>query len=392
MKTSFFILSLLLGCVPYCGSCDFECPPEPTNTFKKTYGSKLSDFGESVKQTPDGGYILLSDDFQGANLSDIKVTKTDANGALQWEKTFNESDTDLGREILLTADGGYLFVGDLKTPKGDKDILLVKLDKLGNALWKKTFDGSANDTGGSIVQTSDGGYIIVGVANHSGVINPGTLLIKIDKDGNQIWQSIFGKGEGEHGRKIQQTTEGGYIATGEKMVNGEWNVYLAKTDSQGNPLWRKNYGGDKADIGRAILTTTDGGYIIVGSTASKGAGSSDVWLIKTDGNGTVLWDKTFGGAQYDEGRDIRRTSDGGYVIAGETQSEGAGGSDVLLLKTDDKGNLLWKKTFGGAQNDAAWHLQLTSDGGYVLIGYTESEGAGGSDVYVIKTDSDGNVF
>jgi hypothetical protein len=137
---------------------------------------------------------LCYDDFQGANLRDIKVLKTNEQGITEWEKTFNESDLDVSREILLTPDSGYLLLGDVRTPKNGSDIFLAKLDKQGNTVWKKTYNGYGDDTGGSILMAADGNYIIVGIANHSGLINSGTLLIKVDKDGNTLWQNTFGRG------------------------------------------------------------------------------------------------------------------------------------------------------------------------------------------------------
>jgi hypothetical protein len=189
------------------------------------------------------------------------------------------------------------------------------------------------------------------------------------------------------------TNDGGYIISGstESFGTGTVDIYLIKTDSVGDTLWTKTYGGDSSDYGSSIEQTNDGGYIIAGSTNSFGAGLNDVYLIKTDANGDTLWTKTFGGNDHDGGSSVCQTSDGGYIILGSTFSFGAGEGDVYLIKTDANGDTIWTKTFGGNNPDAGCSVEQTNDGGYIAAGYTYSFGLGGSDVYLIKTDANGLV-
>ena len=204
------------------------------------------------------------------------------------------------------------------------------------------------------------------------------------------WTKTYGGGDWDWGYSIQQTLDGGYIVAGETQSFGVgWtDVYLIKTDANGDVIWTKTYGGSGGDCGNSVQQTSDGGYIIVGGITYF---DCDVYLIKTDANGDVEWTKTYGGSGEDCGNSVQQTSDGGYIIVGKTTSFGAGASDVYLIKTDANGNAEWTKTYGGGGEDCGNSVQQTSDGGYIIVGGTTSFGAGGGDVYLIKTDAYGNV-
>jgi hypothetical protein len=256
--------------------------------------------------------------------------------------------------------------------------------------WFKTFGGSGNDEGWSVQQTSDGGFILLGRKESFGAGGFDVWLIKTDADGNKLWEKTFGGRYSEWSSSVRQTSDGGFIIVGDTWSFGAGDVWLIKTDANGNEQWEKTFGGRYPDRGRSVRQTSDGGFIIVGYTESFGAGWADVWLIKTDADGNKLWDRTFGGSDWDDGWSVQQTSDGGFIIVGETTSFGAGWADVWLIKTDADGNKLWDRTFGGSDWDWGFSVQQTSDGGFILVGYTESFGAGWADVWLIKTDADGN--
>ena len=314
-----------------------------------------------------------------------------------WQQTFGEGDQNWGNSVQQTTDGGYVVVGYTQTfgytGNDITDVYLIKTDGNGDSLWTKTFGGTGTDIGESVQQTTDGGYIITGATNSFGNGSADVYLIKTDGNGIEQWNNTFGGTSWEEGNSVQQTTDGGYIITGytHSFGNGSGDVYLIKTDASGIEQWTKTFGGTDGDVGSSVQQTTDGGYIITGWTKSFGNGEFDVYLIKTDGNGIEQWNNTFGGTDYDEGRSVQQTTDGGYIIVGVTESFGNGDDDVYLIKTDSNGDSLWTKTLGGTDGDGGRSVQQTTDGGYIITGHTFSFGNQEGNVYLIKTDDNGNV-
>jgi hypothetical protein len=310
--------------------------------------------------------------------------------AVQWQKTFGGSHNDRGYSIQQTSDGGYIIAGETWSfGAGGVDVYLIKTDSAGNLLWQKTFGGSGWDRGWSVQQTADTGYIIAGDTWSPGVDEGDIYLIKTDSDGNLIWHKTFGGSKCDWQGSVQKTTDGGYIIAGStsSFGAGRDDVYLIKTDPNGNLLWQKTFGGSNWENGYSVQQTTDGGYIIGGKT--YGAGYHDVYLVKADSAGNLQLQKTFGGSSEDEGHSVQQTTDGGYIIAGTTYSVGTGKTNVYLIKTDLNGNSQWEKTFGGSNREYGYSVQQTNEGGYIIAGTTYS--AEYPDVYLIKADSAGNL-
>jgi hypothetical protein len=208
------------------------------------------------------------------------------------------------------------------------------------------------------------------------------------------WARTYGGTSVDMGNSVQQTADGGYIITGEteSFGAGVYDVYLVETNAAGDTLWTRTYGGPSNDEGYSVQQTTDGGFIVAGFTESFGAGGDDVYLIKTDAQGDTLWTRTYGGTDDDRGNSVRQTVDGGYIIAGWTYSFGAGDSDVYVIKTDAHGDTIWTRTYGGPGLDVGNTVQQTADGGYIIAGTTKSFGVGWSDVWLIKTSASGDTL
>jgi hypothetical protein len=252
--------------------------------------------------------------------------------------------------------------------------------------WIKTFDGP-QARAYSIQQVNDNGYIVAGGMHDA-------WLIKTNADGNKLWDKTFGGAEDDVAYSAQQAIEGGYIITGETLSYGSGgkDVWLVNTDSSGNILWSKTFGGPDNDQGHSVSQVRDGGFVIVGMTGynpnmKKGA---KVWLIKTDANGNKLWDKTFEGFVSSWGRSVEQTSDGGFIITGAAQVRGSGEpQNAWLIKTDSSGNKEWDRTFESTSGDSEGQsVQQTSDGGYIMLCYKYSSSPY-EGIWLIKTDSQG---
>jgi hypothetical protein len=364
----------------------------PDTLWTKTFGGTNIDIGHCVQETTDSGYIITGYTRSYGTMSgrNVILIKTDSNGNEEWINAYGGDDDDEGYSVQQTSDGGYIITGYTKSYGfGLNDVFLIKTDASGNQSWIKTFGGAQDDEGYSVLQTDDGGYLIAGVTSSSGAGSRDVLLVKTDASGNSQWQKTLGGMSSDGARDIKKTSDGGYILTGWTLSYGPGfigNAWLVKTDSLGNEEWNKFFGGSDADRGYSVQQTNDGGYIVAGYTDSFGAGLYDMLLVKTDNSGNQEWMKTFGGTGRDYGHSVQQTTDGGFIVAGYTLSFGAGGDDVWLVKTDINGTEEWNKPLGGTSSDVAYSVKETSDGGCIVTGHTLSFGAGVHDVWLIKMD------
>jgi len=384
--------------------------------WNRTYGGAKSDNAYSVIQTGDGGYAIAGyTNSYGAGLTDFWLVKADSAGGVLWNETYGGAKNDQAYCVVRTYEGGYAIVGYTQSyGAGLYDFMLVKKDSVivegeineqhqrhlgGTGVipgWSMTYGPSKEERTHSVVQTSDGGYALAGF---TGSIGPGSAsfwLVKTDSFGNTLWKKTYGWVYGDVAYSVVLTADGGYAMAGYTYSFGVGtpsysNFWLVKTDIDGNKQWDQWYGGTSHDIAYSLVQINDGGYAIAGYTESYGAGGGDFWLVKTDSLGNMLWNQPYGGTGEEYARSLIKTGDGGYALAGYTDSYGIGG-DFWLVKTDSAGNMLWNRTYGGTGIEVAYSVVQTRDGGYALVGYTNSFGAGSNDFWLVKTDWAGNML
>ncbi len=434
-----------LSLFPYLG---LQAQTAPAKLWDKTIGGSGGENLAILKQTTDGGYVLgghsdsgISGDKSQASkgAADFWVVKTDASGTKTWDKTFGGSSDENFRTLQQTADGGYILGGysnsglngdKSQASKGGFDYWVVKVDATGNKVWDKTFGGSGEEKLFSVQQTADGGYILGG-ASTSGISGDKTeaskglgdfWVVKLDATGNKVWDKTYGGSALDELISLQQTADGGYIlggvsaspVSGDKTQasKGLIDFWVIKIDASGTKTWDKTLGGSADDNGYInIQQTTDGGYVIGGSSASgisgdkteASKGGADFWIVKLDATGTKTWDKTLGGSAADNPRSLQQTADGGYIVGG-TSASGLSGdkteankgttnlNDFWVVKLNASGNKTWDKTLGTSSNEAFNSLRQTTDGGFMVGGYSDAginsdktqASKGGNDYWVVK--------
>jgi hypothetical protein len=364
---------------------------EPDTLWTKTYGGEEADIGASVQHTVEGGYIICgyTESF-GSGEGDVYLIKTDSVGDTVWTKTYGGRKADLGWWIEETADSGYIVAGDTKSfGAGSSDVWLIRTDVNGDTLWTKTYGGVNSDNARSVRITLDGGYIVCGASSsfHPSSDND-VYLIKTDSHGDTLWTRTYGDFGEDAGLEVQQTRDHGYIIVGEteNVVFGDIDVYVLKTDSLGGVLWTKVYGKLYDDNAYSVYQIDDEGYIIAGYTQGAGIGE-DIWLLRLDANGDTVWVKQYGDTGDEEGGSVFQTSDGGYIICGYSNSYGTNHDAVYLIRTDSLGAVLWTKVIGSDDTEnRGFSLQIIDKGEYILTGYSYSNSTLW-DVYLVRLGS-----
>lgn len=259
--------------------------------------------------------------------------------------------------------------------------------------FTRAYGGSDQDVARSLVQTNDGGYALAGSTNSFGSGGSDGWLVKTDVEGNKQFTQTYGGSNDDGTDAVVQTPDDGFALAGytASFGSGSTDFWLVKTDVNGNKQFTRTYGGSDDDGACSLVETSDGGFALAGHTDSFGSGDSDFWLVKTDVEGNEQFARAYGGKSSDAAYSLIQTLDGGYALTGWTESFGASNSDVWLVKTDAIGNTQFTRTYGGGEGDEAYSLMQTLDGGYMLVGWTKSFGSNSRDVWLVKTDAVGNV-
>ena len=311
-----------------------------------------------------------------------------------WSRIFATPGDDYGEYVEQTSDGGFIIVGTTDS-SGTDDVFLIKTNSAGDILWTRTYGTYHYDYATCVHQTNDGGYIIFGETDSYDPNFWEGFLIKTDSYGDTLWTRHLGDYAYYFFQSGIELNGSGYVAVGftKPGAADPEDIWLVKTDSNGDTVWTKTFGGSERDIPSSIYRTFDGGFIISGSTESQGAGNLDALLIKTDHDGNLAWSKTYGGIKRDIASDVKQTLDGGYIIAGQTESFGHANyyTDAWLIRTDNNGDTIWTKTFGTEMHDGAMSVAQATDGGFVWTGYKYIS-TFVQDLWIVRTDANGNTL
>jgi len=307
--------------------------------------------------------------------------------AVQWQSMLGAGSA---RSVLQTADGGYLVAGwtpglsagsptaSTAQPGAGSEIFVIKTDQQGRKIWSRLLPGNGFSTGYGVIQTSDGGAVVVGDTKSKTGTDHDVFVAKLDARGNEAWEKNYGGLGCDYGAAVLQTWDGGYLVAGgtESFGAGLYDVYLVRLDGQGREIWQHTYGGKGSDCGYALLQSPDGGYVITGSSDSTPSGQTNVYLIKVDDSGRLLWERDYGGDRDSYGWSLLQTGDDGYLIAGETEVVGAGGGGFksYLIKMDAQGSEIWERIYGGDDYGTTYAVWPAGDGGYLLAGKREAAG------------------
>ena len=310
-----------------------------------------------------------------------------------WTKHFGNIYKDSSTCIRETSDGSFIIIGTTdQTGNGMNDIWLIKTDENGNMLWERTYGGDQNDFSIMGQQTVDGGFIIAGTTESFGNGMRDFWLIKTDADGNEEWNQTYGTVENDRTQYVEQTSDNGYILTGGtgNFETNNQDAWLIKTDENGIMEWQQTYGGNGNEKTYTVHQETDGSYILAGLTSSYGNGNYDAYLIKTDSLGNEIWYQTFGGSDIENAYSMQILPGEGYILAGSTRSFGAGEFDVWLIKTDEQGNEIWSHVYGTDSVDYCYSIGINSEGDFILGGLTNATANGYFDVLAMKISDSGD--
>jgi len=359
-------------------------------TFSLTFGGSDTERGSAVLEGVDDGYIIAGRN-DSWSIQGEWVFKIDELGEEVWSRHYQSNGYHSFKGLDYSTEG-YVLTGYSGGAYADLWIMNIDLD--GEEVFNELFntDGNAWNDGNAVLQTSDGGYIALG-RTAWGWPNHAWYLIRTDSNGSQLWERVYDESTEAHdteaGRDLAQTSDGGFILVGSYLDNPT-DARLVKVDSLGEVEWDRSFGGGQAD-GFTSICTLDNGFLIAGSTSSYGSGGSDGWIVRTDSLGDEVWSQTYGGSADDGFSAVELDPSGGFILTGASRSEGSGEADLWLLRVDEVGDVLWSRVYGGAEDDDGTDVKPTSDGGYIVTGGTKSFGGGDWDVWVLKTDEEGLV-
>ena len=386
----------------------------------QTFGGSKNDVAKSVVSTVDGGFAVLgyTQSLDGditdkaTENYDFWMLKFDSEAQLEWNKTYGGSGDERGRSLIETSDGGYALLGysdssdgDVSSNNGNRDFWLVKINASGVLSWQKSFGYEGEDEGVSIIETSDNHLMLSGVLDvtaSGGEGNQGRFstrhaggdywAIKITPTGDIVWSRFYGGTFTDSPTGIKETLNDGFISVGGSDSNdvdisnnkGSYDFWIVKSNLNGDIVWEKSFGGSEIDEARDIISDGNGNHIVVGDTRSNDQdvafnnGAADLWAIKISNSGELLWNTSIGGSNFDVARSISTTFNNEFIIAGSSRSSNGdvsknqGQNDAWVLRLDNSGQLLWETTIGGSEIDFSYDAVQINNGTIVAVGETNS--------------------
>jgi hypothetical protein len=359
--------------------------------WNKAYGGQGIDYCESLIKTQDGGFVMVGrTNSSGAGDYDIFILRTDNNGNELWNKTLGDQYKDYGYQIVEALNGDLIIIGDHQWGSQNYafDVYLARIDSTGTILrWNYTFgDSNSQEMGRSLYISNNSDFLLGGVFPISGLESE-IWLIKTDRFGIQLWNRTYGGNETDRCFQNNLVLEckngdiliGGYTIS---FGSGESDIWLIRTDSYGNKIWNKTFGGSKLDRPQMISECNDGGIIICANTMSYGEGDLDLYVLKTNQDGNLLWNFTLGCETLDEARSVVELDDGGFLISGSTTKFGTGNGGLWLVKTDTNGDIEWETSFGESYNEICKSMVMENQSTFIFSGKTEKNG--NEDMWLVK--------
>ena len=363
--------------------------------WAKAFGGSAYDDAWAVEVAPNGDIVVVgyTESFGDSN-GDVWILRLDENGNIKWQKAYGGSDWDVARGVAIAQNGDIIVVGRTYSfGNGSSDAWVLRLDENGNIKWQKTYGGGSIDGAWAVTVADNGDIIVVGFTQSFGAGSSDVWVLRLDENGNVIWQKAYGGVHQDEAYGVTIAPNGDIIVVGwvGGLGAGSWDAWVLRLDANGNVKWQKAFGESDDDEAWAVTVADNGDIIVVGYTRSFGAGSYDVWVLRLDENGNVKWQKAYGGSDWDGVWDVKTVSNGDIVIAGYTNSFGAGDYDIWILRLDENGNIKWQKAYGGIGDDEATGLAIADNGDIIVVGFTNSFGAGDYDIFVLRLDGNGDT-
>ncbi len=375
LSQTLLLSSLLVGSTLY--AKDTQKAPFKT-VWQKIYGGDEDDIAHGVVMLENGDNAIIGAcKSYDAQRSDICITRINPKGETVWRKLIHGDKEDRGMAISRAKDGNLLILGSGKSfnHNGDRDLYVAKLSLDGEILWQHAYGGDRDEFAGGIAGTNDGGVLIVGSSeSYDKKGYKDILVIRLDKEGHTLSQKTIGGKRDEEAKALTRTADGNFMMVGSREVDraGDSDFFLLKLNQNGEKIWARTLGEENHDVLNAVTPTPDGGIVATGSTRSFGSEQTDLSVMYFDKTGKLIWHKIYGYEYYDEGNAVTMTKDGGFMIAGVTNSMGKGDYDIYIIALNRKGSLIWSKLYGNRDKDIAHAITRTSDGGVLVVGESDS--------------------